>query len=808
MKKWTTVLAAMMFVAGSYAEVLEDWSFGDPSGTQLNAVTNLGTVGTAWSNGGPRTQNGNLNIGDTTFWGWQVPAGPTFRAATFASPLTSGQYIFEFVIADWDLAGTDGIGTENNGIKFNFGSSSNGAAQLEFEVAQSPSNDIRVRSQNSNNGSLTGTDAQSQLGSLDLTNTAPVKVQLLADLDTGEWSTQVDYGTGFVPLVTNGTGMADIDRIQLAIEGGPFGWEWDNTNGTPTEFVQINSVKLSEDIPPVDPWIALEQFNFDDAAGLSFNQFVNSGTLGSSWNFGASAGIETDGAGSLAISNHVPGTFGTFRKISPPYAPTFSNGLYRLEMDIASWDFDTNAVGNVLTFGATSNFSTSQDRIAGLRLRVQDSSTARLQIFGNFGGTISQYRSFDYPMSYSNGVQLAMEFDFDADTASYYVDGIETHSWTNFTGSQLETLQFDVNSTWSSNNVVVIDAFGLYQENVAAPEPVLAVDFASGQINTPIQIEYFDVPLNLVTPAAEAPDYTGQPIYAGLELDPVSGKITGVDDGGTYTNGAAISFGSNGGAKLQWNGPFPGSPGDDFGRYEEDDVATGVFLFKREDFLNGLDSGTVAMAATNDTLSATVELNTGVDHPAYGGVDRLKSGQFRWVVQDGGSYYISAEAVNLTSDSAVGVTAEALDVSWFEYDPISSITNVSGAAAAPALQDIDAIGFWMSATVLTNDGNRTYPFIGCTSFEAQAIKTETVAGPFGVSGVQLISGNTAVQLTFDGLALGLDYKIQDSENLVLGFSDVAGSEFTATNETAHVEVLPADTATQPNRFFQALEVVP
>ena len=46
---------------------------------------------------------------------------------------TTGQYLFEVVIADWDLAGTDGIGTVNNGIKFNFGSAANGSAQLESD---------------------------------------------------------------------------------------------------------------------------------------------------------------------------------------------------------------------------------------------------------------------------------------------------------------------------------------------------------------------------------------------------------------------------------------------------------------------------------------------------------------------------------------------------------------------------------------------------------------------------------------------------------------------------------------------------
>lgn len=158
--------------------------------------------------------------------------------------LTSGQYIFEYIIEDWDLGGADGLGDTGNGIKFNFGSTS-GQAQLAFEVSQDTS-DIRVRSRNSNNGSLSGSEAQHQLGGLTLTNSAPVTVQLVADLDTGNWSTQVDYGVGFVDLVTNGTGMNLINRIQFFADGGANGWEFGGVGGTATEFVKIDSVTLTQ----------------------------------------------------------------------------------------------------------------------------------------------------------------------------------------------------------------------------------------------------------------------------------------------------------------------------------------------------------------------------------------------------------------------------------------------------------------------------------------------------------------------------------------------------------------------------------
>ena len=148
MKKCLAFIAAACLISGSYADViLQDWQFNDASGTVLDVVTNTGTIGTSWNFGGPRTQNGNLNIGDTAFWKWSPNSQPTTTRTASFDPLTSGQYVFKFVVADWNLAGTDGLGVVGNGIKFKFGST-NGSAQLEFEVAQAPSNDIRGREQN------------------------------------------------------------------------------------------------------------------------------------------------------------------------------------------------------------------------------------------------------------------------------------------------------------------------------------------------------------------------------------------------------------------------------------------------------------------------------------------------------------------------------------------------------------------------------------------------------------------------------------------------------------------------------------
>ena len=581
--KPTMIIALAMLSANCLraGEIFEDWQFNDANDTQLNSVANTGSVATAWSFGGPKTQNGTLNIGDTTYFKYNVGTGQTFRAADFAD-ITTGKVVFEFVIADWDLSGS--TGETGNGIIFKVGDKDDGLINLEFEVAQAPGDDIRVRSGGSNNGSLTGTDVQNQLGNgLDLINTASVTVQLIADLDTGLWSTQVDAGSdgSFVDLVTDGTGMNSIDRIQLVLDGGANGWAYVGTGGETADFVKIDSVTLARPIK-------------------------------------------------LAV------------------------------------DFDVS------------------------------------QITAN-----SQHDSNDFPL------------------------------------------------------------------NLAGP------------------------------PEAGLPGYTGQPIYAGLDLEPVNGLDTGDDDGlgGTYTNGAGVSFGTNGGVKLQWNGPFSNPPvaDADLGRYEAGDVATGVFLIKKSSFLNGLDAGHTFMNAANDTLSATIRLDTKENDPNYP-LQRLNSGKFRWVVQDAGSFYISDEVIDMLSDAGeILLTNDALDLTWFDYDPETSITTVS-ATASPTFQNIEALGFWMSTTIAANDGWRRYHNMQCTSFTAEATGT----APLLITGTSYAGPGNDFIINFTGNP-GTTYKVAESADLQAPFTLIDGVTSTTDGSGVGTATVPSASTGTVRHFFRMIE---
>jgi hypothetical protein len=311
-----------------------DWQFSDADGTLLNSTYNFGTrtianlTGTRdnWSGGGMAVQGGVLNIGDTATTKWNPnktanggsggAAGEATRTATLSTPLTSGQVVFEYKVANWNLGGTDGRGSPNNGVRFLVGDSESNSVSLEFEVGAVPAgspagtlaDDIRVQSTVSGNGTIVGgapnaasinatalaagtvyiiatqgtTDwtlvgaANSNVGTIFTasglgvgTGTAnvlgrlpfdrlgavnlvgspanAVTLQLLADLDTGVWSTRARVGSSgpWLPLVTNGVGLTRIDRIQLVVDASNgAGWQHGGVDGTATEFVQIDSITL------------------------------------------------------------------------------------------------------------------------------------------------------------------------------------------------------------------------------------------------------------------------------------------------------------------------------------------------------------------------------------------------------------------------------------------------------------------------------------------------------------------------------------------------------------------------------------
>ncbi len=73
-----------------------------------------------------------------------------------------------------------------------------------------------------------------------------------------------------------------------------------------------------------------------------------------------------------------------------------------------------------------------------------------------------------------------------------------------------------------------------------------------------------------------------------------------------------------------------------------------------------------------------------------------------------------------------------------------------------------------------------------------------------ITSVQLINGGTQIRLTVEGLEAGKNYMVRDSTTLQ-GFTDVPGSQFTATGSSATV-TLPVNLSGEPKRFFQVVDV--
>jgi hypothetical protein len=222
----------------------------------------------------------------------------------------------------------------------------------------------------------------------------------------------------------------------------------------------------------------LEYFTFEaDAAGTAFGpNWANSGSLGSVWNFGGPATMAANGSGQMVISGHSGQTFRKLPKAgtanaaggADQYAAPFTTGAYRLELDFNSWSLNgAAAVGGQVDLQLRP-FAGSGS-VVGIRLKLQDASTARVQMYSDLsaGGFQNGFRNFDFALSELTAQSFAIAFDFDNDTVDYYHNGSVTNSFSDFSASQIGTMQFSSNSSWDPGHTVSIEQLGL----VAIPEP-------------------------------------------------------------------------------------------------------------------------------------------------------------------------------------------------------------------------------------------------------------------------------------------------------------------------------------------------
>ena len=164
--------------------------------------------------------------------------------------------------------------------------------------------------------------------------------------------------------------------------------------------------------------------------------------------------------------------------------------------------------------------------------------------------------------------------------------------------------------------------------------------------------------------------YTGQPVYCAFQP---SGEC--LLSAGEYDDA---------GLKIRWNGNT-GSPGDH---------ASALFLFKKVNFLNGLNEGAVALLDGNDTISILFAyINPGKTGPNQ----PVAAASLRLVIKDDRGYHISN---SFPIGSASELSFKATQQVYHQYNPSSHAVNeagTTGEASAPSFKNIEFLGFRIDA---------------------------------------------------------------------------------------------------------------
>jgi len=164
--------------------------------------------------------------------------------------------------------------------------------------------------------------------------------------------------------------------------------------------------------------------------------------------------------------------------------------------------------------------------------------------------------------------------------------------------------------------------------------------------------------------------YTGQPVYCAFQP---SGEC--LLSAGQYDDA---------GLKIRWNGNT-GSAGDH---------ASALFLFKKADFLNGLNAGSVALLDDNDT----VRILLGYMNPGKTGPNQpIAAASLRLVIKDDRGYHISKD---FSIESASELSVKATQQVYYQYNPASHAVNEAGTmgqASTPSFKNIEFLGFRIDA---------------------------------------------------------------------------------------------------------------
>ena len=164
--------------------------------------------------------------------------------------------------------------------------------------------------------------------------------------------------------------------------------------------------------------------------------------------------------------------------------------------------------------------------------------------------------------------------------------------------------------------------------------------------------------------------YTGQPVYCAFQ--PAGECLLSA---GGYNDA---------GLKIRWNANT-GSPGDH---------ASALFLFKKANFMNGLNAGSVALLSGNDT----VHILFGYMNPGKTGPNQpIAAASLRLVIKDDRGYHISKDfPIESVSELIVKATQQV----YYQYNPAFHGVNeagITGQVSFPSFTNIEFLGFRIDA---------------------------------------------------------------------------------------------------------------
>jgi hypothetical protein len=250
--------------------------------------------------------------------------------------------------------------------------------------------------------------------------------------------------------------------------------------------------------------VQIDFFEFNDVAGKTFGTstaagWANTGVFDSRWNFGnvsqnpggvnaaGTQAFKTDGSGNMILTG-LQGQ--TFRKLgasttgaytTPLGASTLlggaATGIYRFELNLASWSLDANGLNNN-SFQAMLTSAASGTDIAGIRLKLNDGAS-QIQMYTDStdSGAQNNFHNIDFAALTGNPAQnLAIELDYNTGGIKYLVNGDTVKNYTNFNKVAIGSLQLTTSGVngspttgtfWSPDNTVSVNSMGLSM----VPEP-------------------------------------------------------------------------------------------------------------------------------------------------------------------------------------------------------------------------------------------------------------------------------------------------------------------------------------------------